>query len=95
MWHELTTCFLLWDDPCDASLVRAPASAADILNDSLESKWRAFETLEDAKVAAAELYQRAIEYHKKMENQSDERKMARLLADLPRLAANEIPSVYD
>lgn len=95
VWHELTTCFLLWDDPCDASLVRAPASAADIVNDILESKWRVFETLEDAKIAATELYQRAIEYHKKLDNQRDERKMERRLADLPRLTANEIPSVYD
>ena len=95
VWHELTTCYLLWDDPSEASLMRAPASAAEMLEDSPEGKWRAFESLEEAKTAAAALYQRAIAHHKRENNQSDANKMARRLADLPRLTAHEIPSVYD
>ncbi len=96
VWDELANRFLLWDDVWGASLVRAPASGtARIVNESREGKWRVFETLDDAKIAAAELYRRAIEHYKKMGSHKDELEMERRLADLPRLAANEIPSVYD
>jgi hypothetical protein len=96
VWDQLSHRFLLWDDVRDAKLVRAPASGvALIVNESLEGKWRVFENLDEAKAAAAELYRKAIAYHKKMESSEIELEMERRLAALPDLTASEVPSVYD
>lgn len=96
VWDQLSHRFLLWDDVRGANLVRAPASAvARIVNSSLEGKWRVFDNFDDAKTAAAELYRRAIAYYEKIENPDFQLKMERRLADLPRLTASEVPSIYD
>jgi tellurite resistance protein TerB len=96
VWDELAIRYLVWDEVWGVSLVKAPASeTARIVNESLESKWSVFETLDDAKKAAAKMYRRAIEHHKQRGTQREVLELERQLADLPSLTTKELPSVYD
>ena len=96
VWDELAHRFLLWDDVRGVRFIRVPAGeTARIVNQSLESKWVVFESFDDAKAAAADLYRRAIEYHRKMKSLQDELEMERRLADLPHLTASGLPNDFD
>ncbi|MDH3738401.1 MAG: tellurite resistance TerB family protein [Alphaproteobacteria bacterium] len=96
VWEELAYRFLLWDDVRGVRFIRVPAGeTARIVNQSLEAKWVVYDTFDDAKEAAADLYRRAIEYYKKMKDPELEQDMQRRLAALPNLTANELPSDFD
>lgn len=96
VWDELATRYLVWDDVWGVSLVTVPAGeTARVVNESVDSKWRVFETLEDAKTAAAEVYRKAIEHHRQRGSQAKELELERQLAALPRLTTKELPSVFD
>lgn len=96
VWDELAHRFLLWDDVRGVRFIRVPAGeTARLVNQSLEAKWVVYENFDDAKVAAAELYRKAIEYHRKMKSPKDELEMERRLAALPNLTASELPNDFD
>jgi tellurite resistance protein TerB len=96
VWDELATRYLVWDDVRAVSLVTAPASeTARVVNESMDSKWRVFETLEDAKTAAAEVYRRAIEHQRQVGSQAEELELERQLAALPAITRQELASVFD
>lgn len=91
-WQALAIRFLIWDDPSDALLAKAPAGGtARIVNESIDSKWRVFETLDDAKVAAEALYKNAIAHHEKHGQAQEQSVIERRLAELPGLTAGQIP----
>jgi tellurite resistance protein len=94
IWEELATRYLVWDHVRGAALVKAPASeTASILNDPLESHWRAFERFNEAKAAAAAVYRRAIKHLK--QNGRPTADLERRLAELPQLTTKQLPSVHD
>ena len=93
-WEEVSLRFLVWDDTNEIALVKAPSMrTARIVNESIYTRWKAYETLDEAKAAAIGVVRKALDHRSEQGLPAED--LESYLERLPDITTAEVPNYDD